>query len=149
MLVVVIILALLATLIRIVAAWAVGDSAGAVFVTNMNTFRRAAELHHAQHGRYPEESAPGIAEGTWADCVSETLWSSPTPHGGSWHLRGDPPAVGVHYDASEFNENDNVLRYTQILDDMQRYDDAYDDGALDSGRFQQIDGNGFYHVLAD
>lgn len=139
---VVIILGVMAAIVIPLFADASKDASQTVFVTDVNTFAKAAFLYMNDTGLYLEDAASGTVPIGWTPYIKATKWTNPTPIGGVWDTElnsfGIISGLGVHFDGVT-NPGDTY---------MQKIDKVLDDGNLVTGGFRKIAADRYYFILA-
>ena len=137
---VVIILAVLATSVIIPAISKHGqDAKASAFVANLRHFAQQYAVHEQREGAFPDDEPPGILPAEMTGEVDETAWAAPTPVGGNWDW--DYGQFGVTAGLSVFRPDATDAQ-------MEAVDALVDDGDLNTGAFQRrVDG--FILVLSD
>jgi len=143
-LVVVVILAVLATIVIASFAVSVDDAKKSAFVSNLRAFARAAERYSFETGEYLEDSSSGELPADFDQYVNVGSWVGGTPIGGVWDAEfnsfGVASALGVHFDGTGETRDDAY---------MTTIDDIFDDGDLATGAFRKLAGDRYYHIIAE
>lgn len=138
-LIVVVILGILASVVIPSFANATEPTRQAAFVTNMQDFAEAAQLHKIRKGDYPPDTTSGELPDGFDDLIDPRDWIGPTPIGGVWDTEdvNGNYGVGIHFDGT--GETRDEAYMTQI-------DEIFDDGDLAAGMFQAA-GEGRYYMI--
>lgn len=143
-LIVVVILALLASMVIPVFGRSIEDSEVTAFIQDLRTFVEAAGVYIVKTNSYLPAAAPGAAPPGWQDYVEVEKWTAPTPIGGLWDVEYDNhgllSGLGVDFTASIGERGDAF---------MQRIDQTLDDGDLADGRFRKVADGKFYFILEE
>lgn len=91
------------------------------------------------------DGGTGTAPPEWGNYVNVGQWTAPTTIGGWWDLEYNDTfnsyigwGIGVHFNG-----------VTVPIERMQQIDEAFDDGNLVSGKFQQINPDRFYYIILE
>ncbi|RNC82575.1 MAG: type II secretion system protein [Phycisphaera sp.] len=138
-LIVVVILGILAAVVIPSFANATEPTRQAAFVTNMQDFAEAAQLHRIRNGEFPPDSNSGELPDGFEELIDPRDWIGTTPIGGVWDTEdvGDDYGVGIHFDGTGETRDEEYM--TQI-------DEIFDDGDLAAGLFQSA-GEGRYYLI--
>jgi prepilin-type N-terminal cleavage/methylation domain-containing protein len=146
-LIVVVILAILASIVVAQVGNAAVDAERSAFVSSLKTFARAANVFITNESAVPPDVDTGTLNFSSGedyqleDYIKPEMWMAPTPLGGHWDIEKDEygyeSLLGVHFD-------DGNVRPDEI---MAGVDDLIDDGDLATGNFQKFDDDRFYMIL--
>jgi len=116
------------------------NARSARFANDVRVFAGMIETFSLESGDYPEDSSSGNIPTGFEEYIRTNQWTEGTPFGGVWDVENSDYsvtcAIGVH-------------RYTVSNDHILRFDQKFDDGALNTGRFRKLDSDRYYFVIAE
>ncbi len=143
-LVVVVILAILAAIVLPQFSFAISTVGQTALVTDLNHYGRQAQVYMAETGQLLEDAGTGQVPAGFENYISVADWENGSPIGGEWDTEsfgvgGHASSLGVHF--IDGGQPDDAY--------MTEIDEMIDDGDLTTGRFQEIDDDRFYTILAE
>lgn len=143
-LIVVVILGILAAIVVPQFAGATEESRRASFVSSIRVFGDAADYFSVREGSYVPDGSSGECPAEFAEYVRAEEFEAGTPIGGVWDTEfndsGVTSAVGVHFDGTGETRDDAFMT---LIDAM------FDDGDLNTGRFQKLAADRYYLIIED
>ncbi len=107
---------------------------------DLRVFANLIEVYLMETGEYPEDSNSGVLPGGFADYVKPAQWDLEPSIGGVWDVEYDSynivSAVGVH-------------RYTVDDQQIQAFDQRFDDGNLSTGQYRKLANDRYYRIVAE
>jgi len=116
------------------------SSENARLASDLRTFANLMDIFITETGAYPEDSSSGVIPRGLDQYVNPQQWAVEPSIGGVWDVEYNSynviSAVGVH-------------RYTVEEEQIQLFDQRFDDGNLSSGKFRKIAGDRYYCIVAE
>jgi prepilin-type N-terminal cleavage/methylation domain-containing protein len=142
LLIVVVILAILATVVLPQFDGVTDETKQARFASSLRVLAEACALYEAKTGEHVVDVSSGVWQAELDGYVQQASFEKPTPVGGVWDTEQDDfgaaSAVGVHFLSGDVPSDAF----------MEAVDALLDDGVLTSGGFRKLDADRFYMILA-
>jgi type IV pilus assembly protein PilA len=141
--IVVVILAILATIVIAQLRNLDEGAEHSVFVTNLKSFAGAAALYRAQTGDLVVDGSSGQVPSGFEDYIDTVEWTAGTPIGGVWDTEanslGFQSLVGVHFNSGSPKSDEYMTKVDALLDD----------GDLNTGGFRKLANDRFYFIVVE
>lgn len=116
------------------------NSQNSRFANDLRVYVTAIETFILENGGYPEDSNSGTIPAGLSPYIKSGQWNEGPSIGGVWDVEKDSlgitSAVGVH-------------RFTISAQQLEDFDQKFDDGDLTSGNYRRLDSDRYYYVIAE
>ncbi|MGB0257820.1 MAG: type II secretion system protein [Coraliomargarita sp.] len=107
---------------------------------DLRVFASLIEVYLLETGKYPEDSNSGVLPAGFADYVKPQQWAIEPSIGGVWDVEYNSynvvSAIGVH-------------RYTVTDEQIEAFDQRFDDGNVSTGQYRKLDNDRYYRIVAE
>jgi prepilin-type N-terminal cleavage/methylation domain-containing protein len=116
------------------------NSSFARFMNDVRVFGSAVEQLYLITGEKPVDSGTGTIQPELEDYVRAGFFTRESPIGGRWDVESDDSNIGLGV---------GVDGYTISREELQKLDERYDDGNLETGRLVEIVANRRYYWVLE
>lgn len=106
---------------------------------DIRTIAESFSTYTLEYGLFPNDTGPGVIPPEMVDHIP-TAFTSRTPIGGQYDWE---------YDALGITAGVSVTAFTVPIDQIEKFDEDYDNGDTGSGVFQLIGGDRYTFIIAE